>query len=824
MNKKLILLFALSLTSLLPHPVRAQFWDPDGTVPGTGISGNWDTVMANWSTGFDVGGNVVWVQGDTANFNVESNYTVTVAEAITVGGITVSGAAGALTIDRTAANALTLGGDSIFNIGGSRTVNLSAPIAGGFILTKNGNGTLNLSGANTYSGGTTLSGGTIGIGIDSVSSGGVITSGALGTAPLTFSAAATVVASGAARTVHNPVVLNGGLTNNGTLGLTFTNATFKINGGTRNVVVNNTADLIIGSDLIDDGTARTMQKIGPGRLILAGNNSNYLGQITVVAGTLAPGKATSLYTSNSISVSAGATLNLNGFDANVWRLAGAGSVVLGTNTLTFVNYASAGVEFSGVISGTGGLVKAGPISQVLSGTNTFTGGILITEGPIYFPTNAITGSPIALGAGTNTITIANNGQIGQNKIGLSILTNAVVLANVGPTAVLTPAGAGTVEFILAGPVSGSGGFLRTTTGSGVVALSGNNTFTGGVQMDNRILGLGHKNALGRGTFIIGNPTTPPVNTIVIATTTDLSGANSVTNVTTINQNFTIAATNNFELSGPITLAAGVKTNTVSSTALTKISGAIGGAGGLGKAGASTLTLSAANAYTGSTIILEGTLALVGSGSVASSSDITVVSGATLDASGRTDGTLTVGAAQTLKGVGTFNVTGNLTNHGVIELQVTKSGSVSSDSIQGLYSIRYGGTLNLVLSGDPLTNSDSIKLFDATNYVGSFATILPPTPGSGLAWDTSTLTTDGTLRIVLVPSFTATTLLGTNLVMSGSNGTAGGSYSVLSSTSITTARSNWTVVQSGSFDLNGGFSVTNGIVPGEPQRYFSIRVP
>src|SRR5712671_5894554 len=66
-------------------PAAVQVWDPDGTTPGTGISGNWDTVIANWTTAPDAGGNTTWIQGNDAIFNMASNYTVTVTQAITVG-------------------------------------------------------------------------------------------------------------------------------------------------------------------------------------------------------------------------------------------------------------------------------------------------------------------------------------------------------------------------------------------------------------------------------------------------------------------------------------------------------------------------------------------------------------------------------------------------------------------------------------------------------------------------------------------------------------------------------------------------------------------
>ena len=71
------------------------------------------------------------------------------------------------------------------------------------------------------------------------------------------------------------------------------------------------------------------------------------------------------------------------------------------------------------------------------------------------------------------------------------------------------------------------------------------------------------------------------------------------------------------------------------------------------------------------------------------------------------------------------------------------------------------------AGAPMTG-DAIPLFQFTSAHGAFAHITPSTPGTGLAWDTSTLATDGNLRVITgsnkqPPHFVTTTLSGTNLV-------------------------------------------------------------
>jgi autotransporter-associated beta strand protein len=191
--------------------------------------------------------------------------------------------------------------------------------------------------------------------------------------------------------------------------------------------------------------------------------------------------------------------------------------------------------------------------------------------------------------------------------------------------------------------------------------------------------------------------------------------------------------------------------------------------GLNVTGAGRLTLATVNDYSGDTTVNPAsTLALSGAGSIANSANIILGVGATLNATARSDGTLTVNASQTLKGHGTFNVTGSLANNGVLEFNISKlSGVVTNDRLQGITGIQYGGTLKLDLSGEPLAGGDTIKLFNATTYAGGFASIVPATPGTGLTWDTSTLPTSGTLGVVatVTVNTTPTNIVG---VVSGTN--------------------------------------------------------
>jgi hypothetical protein len=167
-------------------------------------------------------------------------------------------------------------------------------------------------------------------------------------------------------------------------------------------------------------------------------------------------------------------------------------------------------------------------------------------------------------------------------------------------------------------------------------------------------------------------------------------------------------------------------------------------------------------YAGDTVIHEGTLALNASGSLAASPNLIVAAGATLDA---VNG-LTVGTSQTLKGSGTItgntvvlgrlepglslgrlNFSGDLALAGVTELELSKS-PLTNDQVRATGNITFGGSLLLTnLGGTPLAPGDAFTLFNAPHYSGSFAAISPPTPGPGLAWETSALASSGTLSVI-----------------------------------------------------------------------------
>jgi hypothetical protein len=74
----------------------------------------------------------------------------------------------------------------------------------------------------------------------------------------------------------------------------------------------------------------------------------------------------------------------------------------------------------------------------------------------------------------------------------------------------------------------------------------------------------------------------------------------------------------------------------------------------------------------------------------------------------------------------------------------------------------------------------------------------------------------------VPTLQAS-LAGTNLVLSGM-GNASTPYSILSSTSLDLPTSNWGVVATQAFDIDGNYSWTNSLNSNTPVQFYRVVVP
>jgi len=276
-----------------------------------------------------------------------------------------------------------------------------------------------------------------------------------------------------------------------------------------------------------------------------------------------------------------------------------------------------------------------------------------------------------------------------------------------------------------------------------------------------------------------------------------------------------------------------------------------------------VVFNAVNTYTGPTIMTQGlAVALKGNGSMSQSTNIffggTDSTSVHVDATGRTDLTLTLASGQTLGGIGavagnltvspgatiapagtntTIGITAGANPTGAISASANVSlggttvlklnGNGTNDMVQAGGSITYGGTLNLLnISGTPLAAGNSFHIFSAASYSGSFTGgIVPATPGPGLVWDKTQLSA-GTINVITgtsQPVSSSSSVSGSNFIFSGTNGPAGSNYVVLVSTNIATPLTNWTPVLTNTFDINGAFHVTNAINPAAGRGFYLLKV-
>jgi alpha-galactosidase len=271
-------------------------------------------------------------------------------------------------------------------------------------------------------------------------------------------------------------------------------------------------------------------------------------------------------------------------------------------------------------------------------------------------------------------------------------------------------------------------------------------------------------------------------------------------------------------------------------------------GGLTKNGSGSLLLAAAVGYTGSTIVNAGTLALTGSVALTNSPLLTVAAGATLDASGRSDQTLTLVNGETLNGNGSLNgsvvssagstvapsgspgtlsFNNNLTlNAGSTTLLKINKSALTNDQLQVNGILAYSGTLVATnISATQLNANDQFKLFNAASYSAQFTSIVPPMPGSSLAWDTSNLTTNGTLRVVpATPPRLSASISGTNLVLTVSKGIPSANCYILIGTNLNEPLSSWSRLATNTFDLTGLVAFTNTISRTNSSRFFRVQLP
>jgi autotransporter-associated beta strand protein len=267
------------------------------------------------------------------------------------------------------------------------------------------------------------------------------------------------------------------------------------NGGT----IKTDAELTLRTGISGAGELR---KIGLARLVLS-SAATFTGTVSIDEGGLVLAAPDALSAAAGVEFDGPGTLELS-VSSELQRLRSGtapGRVNLGAFALTLQTPPVTGSNFSGVVEGTGKLIKAGPGSLLVSGgASTFSGGLEIRAGLVASPDIANSGQPSSLGGG-GAITLGDDTTPGILQFtGTTGASNRpIILEGEGGT-LLVSSVAGALA--LSGGISGSGDL--TKSGAGRLTLAGTSPLTGRLQVGQGTLRLDGTLSAGPGSLNI-NP-------------------------------------------------------------------------------------------------------------------------------------------------------------------------------------------------------------------------------------------------------------------------------------------------------------------------------
>lgn len=674
--------------------------------------GDWDVLStANW-TG-NAANNVpvnTFQNGDNVLFNdtVAGPQAVIITAPVTPGQVNVDNTATEYSIISSGANI----------------------IAGSTGLGKSGSGVLTLAGPNTYSGGTILSGGQLNINDGGTSS----ADSAIGTGPFTINGGTL------GNTGPSDVTLLPNIPQNWNGNFGFAGAGYNLNLGTGAVTpsasrqINVSANNLTVGGVIGGGDI-ALTKTGDGTLTLSGANT-FSGGLTLNAGQLninngglssadsAVGTGTFTINGGTIDNTSGGDVMLLPNNAQVWggnfSYVGTGNNLhLGTGPVTLTGTRTVNVDANiltvgGPISGAFGLVKTGAGTLALLAANTY--------GNNGASDTAVNGGTVIIGHnqafGSSRLNIADGVTLQSSDSTARVITNNL---NFGSGAGGNNIFAGTGNLLFTGSAANgsaktltvnnpvtefsgvlSGNMARTIAGTGLLIFSGANTYSQGTTINpGATLQLGNGGGTG-----------------------SLSTSGVIVNDGTLKFNRTNALVQGVHFS----------------------SAAIIGSGSVVQDGTGITTLTAANTYSGPTIVNNGALFitpayqasgefLVGNGAAFGVSADSVSNSAIV-------GNLVLGSGGATTLDFSYGLTGNPTNAALQAAAVTIGGTsairIGGSFVVGTFPVlKYGslsGTFNSAVSGPR-----GVTATLSNDVVNKVIYVTVSSVGSGVVWTGTNLT-------------------------------------------------------------------------------------
>lgn len=823
--------FYLTATYGVVVPTGASVW--------TAGSGNWNTASDWLGSALPVSGNNLIFTG--AGGTSSNNLAALTSGTGTVGSIWFSNTAGSYTlvgspitlgsgltndspalqnidlpitleVDETfdaASNGLSFGsvitnGGNAVTFSGASNITFNGSETGGGTLNMDGTAVLLVNGSNTFTGLTSVNSGTLRLG----ASGSIDSSLGVSVAP------------------------------NATLDLASNNASVQSLEGNGNVTLGSgTLTLNAGSGSATFGGAIS----GTGGLSMVGNfletinaTNYYSGPTLLTAGTLAIANVATL--GSGPLILDGGTFQLTGTRSLTTGILSNEFVLAGDTIVQNAANAAAGTRnlpFSGPVIATNGTLTIQNIAT--SDTNYmflwFSGSVTNFTQPIVFD-SSLAGSQIN-----------NLSQVG------SFNTN------------------GSAPQMFSGPISGDGYFVRDAVVAGtggITILTGQNTFTWDTLVDRGYIGIGADSVTSGGS-IISSPAgladiqfnDDTVNGVAGVGIFAWGGPHTVANSVVLNgvTNTAIIGTNNLTLAGSFNPGGLPKILTVSNTGITTISGAFtANPANLTKSGPGVLVLTADNTpWLGGWMVAQGALLVENLSGSGTGTNAVIVDGGTLGGTGYIGGPVmaTSGAVEAGAPLGILTLEDGLDLSGGGTLAWTLGAESTAEAGTNYSQLALtGGALNLGGASSVtlyFTNSASAPTASdpfwqtnetwqivtlnggATATGGNFSSIVNGSYPAGTFSTTVnasgvwlTFTPGGV--VLRQPGIASIAISSNQLSLVITNGTAGTTFNVVTTTNLALPLSAWTPVSTNTFSGSGAYTNNVTITAGASQRFYAIKAP